>query len=138
MSLTPLWKKVQIKIEKPKEQKVGSIVLPADPKEEKAGYAAATVVSFCPLAGTDSRSGFRYHQFVVGEKVIVNRQHIIKTNYEGKEYCFINDIFVVASNSHPSDLPLPTGAEVPEAELDSTIGALDDMYHGQESMGEQS
>jgi len=134
----PIWKKIQIEVVEEQEEKSagGLVVMRNSTKGDP--YITATVIAFDPLAGTDSRSGQRYHTFFVGEKIIVNRQHIQKVNHSGQSYNFINDIFVVAAFGEPQDHPVDC-EDMSESDLPSTIAELEDIsFRQQASIGKDS
>jgi len=132
---TPAWKKVCIKFDSAAEQIFGKksvIELPDSMNEKKSGFQSATVVSFCPLAGTDSRTGQRYWVPKVGQKVLANRGQCQIVNYKGQTYTYIQDVFIVATEIENEEFDQLANQELdkfqlPESELPSTIGELDDI-----------
>jgi co-chaperonin GroES (HSP10) len=137
----PMWKKVLIELDSAAENMLKQkddtkekslIILPEEMLAKKEGLFSATVVGYDPLAGTDAKSGIRYHRFAVGQKVLVNKQHIQRVFYQGKSYTFINDFFIMAvlEDGQPADrdvpiVPIPLYDQFNDGEMRSTIHSIE-------------
>jgi co-chaperonin GroES (HSP10) len=131
----PLWKKVRIELDSAAENILGKkksvIELPKSMEEKRDGFYSATVVAFDPLAGTDAKSGIRYHDFKIGEKILVNRTHVQKVLYQGQTINLIQDIFIMAYEADAQPIkeavPLAPEDQYVDGEQPSTIYDLEEQ-----------
>lgn len=138
----PGWKKIEIKLDSAEENMIGKksiIALPDSIEKTKSGFYSATIVDFCPRAGTDARTGERYWIPFIGQKILVNKGQTQTIVYQGKTIMYIQDVFVIGVEKESEEEfnklmgrdAGPTGFQIPESELPSTIGDLDDISSDQ-------
>jgi len=146
INFRPGWKKIEIKLDSAEENIIGKkslIQLPDSIEKTKSGFYSATIIDFCPKAGTDARTGERYWLPFKGQKVLVNKGQTQTIVYQGKMIMYIQDVFVIGiereSDEDFNDLVAnekhgPAGFQLKESEFPSTICELDDISNDQMSL----